>query len=417
MRRETFMNGKLPILSLAAVVLLGGADWMRFRGPNGTGISQDKNIPVEWTAKEVLWKSELPGEGHSSPIVVKGKVFLQAATKTERLLVCFDALSGKQLWSKATPGVVGHTHERSSLASGTPCSDGEKVYCVFWDGKNVGLFAYDLAGKLIWNRDLGEFKSQHGPGFSPIVHDGKVFVNNDQDGRAMVQAFRAKDGEPAWRVKRPADFTCYSTPFIYEQGGKGSELVVTSTSRITAYNPADGKEVWNFNWSHPLRPLRTVGSSITADGLVFATSGGGDGARDMIAIKLGGKGDGYRPHLAWEKNAGGTPYVPSLLAHKGHVYAVNDDGIAFCWEAKTGKEVWKARVGESMSSSPVLIDGKVYAVGEKGNVYIWQATPDGYKRLAKNSLGERVFSTPAVANGRLFVRGAKHLFCIGKPAP
>jgi outer membrane protein assembly factor BamB len=410
------MNCKLPLLPLAAVLLLCGADWTRFRGPNGTGVASDKDIPVVWTKKEMLWKTELPGGGHSSPIVVKGKVFLQAATKKERLLVCIDAASGKQLWAKAVPGGVGETHAKSSLASATPCSDGERIYCVFWDGKRVGLFAYDFTGRLIWKKDLGAFKSQHGPGFSPIVHDGKVIVNNDQDGKATLQAFQAKDGELAWQVKRPADFTCYSTPFLYEQGMKGVELVVTSTSRITGYHPADGKEVWNFNWSHPLRPLRTVGSSVTADGLVFATSGGGDGARDMIAVKLGGKGDVSRTNLAWEKNGASAPYVPSLLTLAGHVYGINDDGIAFCWETKTGKEVWKARVGEPMSSSPVLIHGKVHAVGEKGNVYVYQATPDGYKRLAKNSLGELVYSTPAVANGRLYIRGAKHLFCIGKPA-
>jgi outer membrane protein assembly factor BamB len=413
------MRWKYLLIGCLAAILamqnIARADWTRFRGPNGTGASTDKGVPVTWTDKEVLWKSELPGGGHSSPIVVKGKVFLQAATRSDRLLVCFDATSGKQLWSKAVPGGVGKMHPKSSLASGTPCSDGQKVYCVFWDGKRVGLFAFDFAGKLVWNRDLGDFKSQHGPGFSPIVHDGKVIVNNDQDGKATLQAFHAKDGEPAWEVKRVPHRACYSTPFLYEQGTNGQELVVTSTTAITRYDPSNGKELWSFTWTHPVKPLRTVGSSVAADGLVFAASGDGDGSRGMIAVKLDGKGDVSKTNLVWAKDSS-TPYVPCALAHNGHLYTIHDDGVAYCWEMKTGKEVWRARLGELVSSSPVLIDGKVYAVGEKGNVYVWQATPDGYKLLAKNSLGERTFSTPAVANGRLYIRGAKHLFCIGKPA-
>ena len=193
------------------------------------------------------------------------------------------------------------------------------------------------------------------------------------------------------------------------------ELVVTSTTRITRYNPSSGKELWNFTWTHPIKPLRTVGSSITADGLVFAAAGDGDGSRGMIAVKLDGKGDVSKTNLVWDKD-GSTPYVPSALARDGYLYTIHDEGIAFCWETKTGKETWRARLGELVSSSPVLIDGKVYAVGEKGNVYVYQATPVGYKQLAKNSLGELVYSTPAVANGRLYIRGAKHLFCIGTPA-
>jgi outer membrane protein assembly factor BamB len=404
-----------PLAIVLALALLPGADWTRFRGPNGNGIADDKDVPVKWDDKEILWKTPLPGGGHSSPIVVRGKVYLQSATKSERLLVCLDAVSGKLLWRKSVPGGVGATHARSSLASCTPCSDGERVYCVFWDGKRVALFAYDLAGEQVWKRDLGAFTSQHGPGFSPIVHGARIFVNNDQDGSAVLQAFHARDGKPAWEVKRQAFFTCYSTPFLDSQGASGTELIVTSTGGISGYNPADGTEMWKLTWAHPLRPLRTVGSSVRADGLVIATSGGGDGARDMIAVKLGGKGDVSKTHLVWEKNNAATPYVPSVLAHDGHVYGINDEGVAFCWQTRSGKEMWKARLGEMVSASPVLIDGNIFAVGEKGNVFVYPASPAGFKRLAKNRLGEQIYASPAVSNGRLYIRGAKHLFCIGKP--
>src|SRR5262249_26880471 len=151
----------------------------------------------------------------------------------------------------------------------------------------------------VWNQDLGRFTSQHGPGFSPMVHAGKVIVNNDQDGSAVLQAFHAVGGKPAWEVKRTAFRACYSTPFIHERGAKGTELIVTSTAGVTGYNPGDGSEIWNFTWTHPIKPLRTVGSSVAAEGLVVAAAGDGDGSRGMIAVKLGGTGDVSKTALVW----------------------------------------------------------------------------------------------------------------------
>jgi outer membrane protein assembly factor BamB len=390
-------------------------NWSRFRGPNGSGVSDDKNIPVRWTARDILWKTPLPGVGHSSPILWGNRVFLQSATAAERLLVCIDAGSGKQLWAKAAPGKPGKIHPRNSLASSTPATDGERVYAIFWDGTGIGLYAYDFNGTVLWQQDLGGFKSQHGPGFSPIVHEGLVIVNDDQDGSAVLLAFDAKSGKKVWEVERKAFRSCYSTPFINPQGAFGVELVVGSTAGLTGYNPRDGKEIWRYEWNFPGMPLRTVGSPVAGDGIVFAASGDGSGLRSMIAVKLGGKGDVTKTNLLWEADRG-TPYVPTPLYRDGFVYFVTDDGFAACHEAKTGKEIWRARLGSGMSASPLLIDGKIYAPGEKGDVYVFEATPAGYKSLAKNSLGETVFSSPAVSNGRLYVRGSGHLFCIGKPA-
>jgi outer membrane protein assembly factor BamB len=343
-------------------------------------------------------------------------VYLLSATQKQRLLVCVDAVKGTYLWSKTIPGNVGRTHLKSSLASATPCSDGEKVYCVFWDGRNVALYAYDLGGKLIWERDLGAFKSQHGPGFSPTVYGGKVIVNNDQDGKATLQVFHAKDGKPAWSVKRTAYRACYSTPFVLERGGR-AELIVASTAGLTGYNPADGTEVWQYTWNFTGMPLRTVGSPVADDGLVFLGAGDGSGARAMIAVKLGGKGDVTKTHLAWEKDSG-SPYVPSMLAYKGHVYAIYDpkaSSVAVCYEAKTGKELWRRRLSATVSASPVLIDGKIYSIDERGVVSVFEAKPDGFKLLARNDVEEAVSATPAVSDNRLYIRGTRHLICVGKP--
>jgi outer membrane protein assembly factor BamB len=402
----------LPLPLLLAAALAPAGDWPRFRGPQGAGTSADKGVPVKWTDKDVLFKARLPGVGHSSPIVVGNRVLLLSATPTERLVLCYDAGTGKELWRRAVPGGVGKTHRKSSLASATPCSDGERVYCAFWDGESIGLFAYDLAGKALWKRDLGRFTSQHGAGFSPIVHGGKVIVNNDQDGSAALLAFDAKTGKPAWEVERKAFRACYSTPFVLGQG-TSEQLIVTSTAGVTGYDPADGKELWSYHWSFPGMPLRTVGSSVAADGMVFACAGDGSGDRAMIAVKLGGKGDVTGTHLAWSKDSG-TPYVPTLVAHEGHLYGVLDNGNAVCFETKSGKRAWQERMAATVSASPVLIDGKVYVFDEKGDAWVFAASPAGLKVLARNRMGEPVVSSPAVANGRLYVRGGRHLICLGK---
>jgi hypothetical protein len=393
------------LVTLLAATLVPAGDWARFRGPNGTGVSDDKDVPVKWSDDDVVFKTKLPGVGHSSPIVVKDRVYVQAATKAERLLLCHDANTGKLI------------NPKGSHASATPCSDGERVYCVFWDGKRVALHAYGLDGKPAWKVDLGSFVSQHGPGFSPVVVEGKVIVNKDQDGAAELLAFDAKTGKRAWRVERPPFRACYSTPFVLGEGD-ARQLIVTSTAGITAYDPDSAKELWNYTWSFPGMALRTVASSVVADGMVFGFAGDGSGARGMIGVRLGGKGDVTKTNLVWSRDdARATPYVPTMVAYQGHLYGVLDEGQAICFDTKTGKEVWKARLTSSaISASPLLIDGKVFIFAEKGDAYVLAPTPEGLKVVARNKVGEPVMATPAVANGRLYVRGEGHLICIGKKA-
>jgi outer membrane protein assembly factor BamB len=402
------------VLVFACVLLLTAAavagNWPRFRGPNGTGVAEDKDVPVRWTTDTgVLWKTALPGKGHSSPIVWNDRVFLQTASSDgkERSLVCLDANSGQIVWTQKAPGTRGKTHSRSSLASNTPATDGDRVYSLFWDGQDLHLCAYDFTGKQVWKRDLGGFTSQHGAGHSPIVHDGKVILANDQDGSAVLQAFDAVTGKDVWEVKRPAFRACYSTPCL-----NGKELLVGSTAGVSGYDPATGKELWKYTWHHSGMPLRTVASPIIADGVVIVNAGDGSGLRHTIAVKLGGSGDVSETHLVWE-NTKTLPYVPTMLAKGEYAYSVNDRGMAACHVARTGKEIWSERLGSPMTASPILVDGKIYAVGEDGKVYVYQAGPE-YKLLATNLLGEEVSSTPALANGKLYIRGQQHLICIGK---
>lgn len=412
-------RGTRLFVALGALLALTGtanaANWDRFRGPNGTGVASDRDVPVRWTAKDgVLWKAELPGVGHSSPVIWGDRIFLQsaAANGSARWLLCLDAKNGEILWKKEAPGRRARTHRLNSLASSTPATDGSRVYSVFWDGDDLHLAAFDFKGNEQWSRDLGKFRSQHGAGLSPIVHDGRVFLNNDQDGSAVLLAFDAATGRDLWKAPRQAYRTCYSTPLLHDNDGK-SELIVASTAGITSYDPSTGKENWVYHWKNFARmPLRTVSSPIIADGVVLSTGGDGSGDRHAIAVRLGGKGDVTDTNLAWEDRKA-FPYVPTPLARGPYVFTVNDQGFAACHVARTGKQVWRERLCGQVSSSPIMVDGKVYVVDERGDVYVFAAAPK-FERLAKSSVGENVSASPAVANGHLYIRGAKHLFCIGK---
>lgn len=406
------------ILMLGLIQLCSfGEDWNRFHGPNGTGISKDKNIPVKITEKNILWKVPIPGKGHSSPIVSKGKIIFQTSSndQTKRILYCLDT-TGKIAWTKEIPGGMTKTHQLNSPASSTSAADGQRIYSVFWDGSDQVLYAHDYSGKELWKRDLGHFNSEHGAGLSPMVVGDKVILNNDQGnqrlkGPATVQAFDTKTGNPVWEASRTGFRTSFSTPIMMEKVDASPDVVVSSTAGVTAYDPKDGKVVWNHDWKFEKSPLRAVGGPVILDGIVYATAGDGGGDRSMIAIKPDGKGGAT---MVWEKTKK-TPYVPSILATGGLLFWLNDkENVAVCADAKTGAIIWSERLGSgSVSASPILVNGNIYSITENGSVYVFKAAKE-YELLSKFELGEGVFATPAVADGKLYIRGMQHLFCIGK---
>ncbi|MBO0701279.1 MAG: PQQ-binding-like beta-propeller repeat protein [Zavarzinella sp.] len=413
---------RLALLALALVPpSLLAADWTRFRGPDGLGTAPDKDIPVAIGSSNILWKTPIPGRGNSSPIVSKGKIFVQTASTdaSRRSLVCVDAKSGKVEWSKDVKGTLAKTHPKNTMASSTPAADGERVYAVFWDGKHISLTAWDYSGKELWAKDLGPFVSQHGPGLSPMVVGDRVILNIDQDDLAEVAAFDVKTGEQIWKKSRTAYRACYTTPFVLEQNGR-PEVIVSSTAGVTAYDPKDGAAIWNWTWvwkstkSGQGGALRQVGGPIYHDGLLFIISGDGGGDRHMVALKPGTSGEVPDSAVVWRKTKE-TAYVPMVVASGPYLFWIADkENKALCVEAKTGKVIWDERLPGSkpVSASPVLVDGKVYSISEDGRVYVFEAGPK-FNLLAESNLKEDVFATPAVADGRMYVRGANHLFCIG----
>jgi outer membrane protein assembly factor BamB len=402
---------------IVAVLPLGAEDWPRFRGPNGTGISKDSSIPTELIAKHILWKYPTTGKGHSSPIVSKGKIIFQTASpdQTKRYLVAVN-LNGKEAWKKEIPGGATKTHNLNSPASSTSAGDAERIYSVFWDGTNQSLYAHDYSGKELWKRDLGHFNNEHGAGMSPMVVGNRVILNNDQGnlktrGPASVEAFDTKTGEPLWKHERTGFRCCFATPIIVEKPDSGPEVIVASTAAVTAYNPKDGKPIWNHDWKFDKSPLRTVGGPAYLDGVIFATAGDGGGDRSMIALKPDGKGGVTK---LWEKKKG-TPYVPSMIAYNGMLFWINDkENVAVCADPSTGDVAWSERLGTgSVSASPVLINGHIYSITEAGTIYIFKAAKQ-FELVSKFELGEGVMASPAVSDGKLYIRGEKNLFCIGK---
>lgn len=415
-------NMRLVLLTLTGLGLGiadgQASDWPRFRGENGTGVVPDKDIPVEFgPTKNLLWKVPIAGVGNSSPIVWKQRIYFQTATTDakERHMLCVSLKDGKILWQKSLPGGVGEMqNKKSSLASASATTDGERVYMPFWDGANLSITAFELDGKVVWTHDLGPFKSQHGVGHSPIVYRGKVILANDQDGRAEIVALDATNGTIVWTAPRIANTASYSTPMLLERNGE-TDLVAVSAAGAAGYDPASGSERWKWNWTNNDKHLRTVASPVITQGMIFFGGGNGPGDRHTVAVRLDGKGELPESNREWELKRL-LPYVPCMIPFGEHVFFVNDKGIAGCFVARTGLVVWESRLGAGdVTSSPLLIDGKIYVINEKGTAYVFAADPKAFKLLASSELDEGVMASPAVADNRLIVRGKEHLFCFGKP--
>ncbi len=403
----------LSVLTLTLTLTLAeGGDWPRVRGPNGTGAVEGKLPDIDPAAP--LWKTTVPGKGVSSPIIVGGKIYLQSASidgKT-RSLLCISAADGKIEWTKELPGDKAKAHAKNSLASGTPACDGEQIYASWWDGSAVTLGAYDLTGKQVWQASLGSYVSQHGPGFSPMVHGGLVYVNVDDDEHAELIAFDAKSGEKKWIAERKHVRACYSTPFLLERTGKPAELILGTTTAVTSYNPSTGKVNWEYAipWPKGEMPLRVIGHPVYAAGLLVVYCGDGSGARYMAAIDPEKK----TPAKVWELKKD-TPYVPCVLVKGDRLFWIADKGVATCADAKTGKAVWAERVfaNSDVTASPVMVGDKIVMISEKGEVAVVKADKE-FEAPTLVSLGEKVYASPAVADGKVFVRGESHLFCFGK---
>ena len=287
------MTGFRSFPTVLAVVFITSfctaADWPRFRGPNGAGIAEEK-LPVSWTEKEIAWKADLPGTGHSSPIIVDGRVFVTAADpKTgQRFVLCVSLKDGKTLWKKDSNAKTYRTHARNSMATSTPTADSERVYCLWTTPQAVQVVAYTHAGEVAWEADLGPYKGNHGAGVSPILVEGVLIVPNEQDNGGSVIGLNAKTGKQLWNLPRKGKNATYSTPCVFEPKGQPAQVLLTNwTLGVTSLDPKTGKENWSVSILDTTTQERAIASPILAGDLVLATSGFVTGKKEFVAMRIG----------------------------------------------------------------------------------------------------------------------------------
>lgn len=411
---------RLSGLLLALAIGPATADWPQFRGPAGQGISTDKGLPLEWsTTKNLIWKIDLPGAGNSCPIVMGDKIYLTTYTgynvpgsrsgsmdDLKLHFVCLDRKSGKVLFNTEVAPKLPEQEtirEGHGYASGTPIADAERVYVSF--GKS-GLFAFDHAGKKLWQANIGDNLNGWGSCPSPILYKNLVIVNASVESESLI-AFDAKTGKEVWRAKGIKE--SWNTPILVEVEGK-TELVLAILGKVIGYDPLSGKQLWtcatDIGWY-------MVPSLVESEGVVYCVGGRSGGG---LAVKAGGRGDVTKTHRLWTITKGSN--VTSPVLHDGHLYWMHENnGIAYCANLKTGKIVYEEKVdrADQVYASAVLADGKIYYVTRSGRTVVLAAKP-AFEKLAMNDFGRAgtFNASPAIAEGKLFIRSEKSLYCIGK---
>lgn len=471
------MRSALPAVFVAAIVagVVHAEEWSQFRGPNGAGHAVGQQpLPAEiGPDKNVLWKVELPA-GHGSPAIHGDRIYLTAARGKTLLTLALDRATGKTLWQAEAPvKTLEKIHATGgSYAQSSPATDGEHVVSFFGSS---GLLCYDAAGKLLWHQAMGPFNNDFGAGSSPIIVGDRVILNQDHDSDSCLTAFDKKTGKILWKTDRAEFRRGYATPIVWDVDGR-KQIVVPGTLRVVGYDLETGKEVWTVrgiarlvnttpvvgpngtlyltawtagadagdridlppfedllakqdaNKDGALEEKETVGTVLKErfgqfdrdkdgrltkpeyDGMraIFATA-----ANVVLAIKPGGKGDVTESHVLWNYNRT-IPYVPSPLLHNDTLFLIKDGGILTCLDAKSGKELSQERVfgGGRYHSSPVVGDGKIYFANQEGLVNVIEAQAR-WRPLSRARFEEPIHATPAIANGRIYLRTNGHLYCFG----
>lgn len=454
-RIELGRNGARVARSLFVLALIASAapaqDWPSFRGPSASGVGDGDAVPQSWQVEgnvNVRWKTPIPGLAHSSPIVWGDRVFVTSAVhlagdptirtglfgdvdsatdagEISWRLYALDRASGKIVWereiAKGAPKVARHI--KATHANSTPATDGKVVVAFF--GTTGALVAYDFAGKERWRRDLGPIDAgwfydasyQWGHASSPILADGRVLLQVDRAKDSFLAAFDVRDGKELWRTARP-EIPSWGTPNVIA-GPEGTEVVTHGGRGIRGYDLTSGRELW---WLKPTSEI-TATTPVVAHGMIY-TSDGYRPTQPVYAIKPGGRGDislaegkTANERIAWSHPKGGT-YIPSPIVVGDLYYTLNNNGTLTCYDAKTGEQLYKQRVGDgqhAFTASPVAAGGRLYLASEEGEVFVVAAGRE-YKAVDKSSLGETIMATPALSGDLMILRSQKHLWGIGKTA-
>ena len=419
----------LVLLLFASTVCAAEGEWSRFRGPNGSGVSDATTIPTRWTEKDYRWKVKLPGVGHSSPVVWGHRVFVTCGDPAsgQRTVLCLDAGDGHALWQRDYPSKTYAQHRDSAYATATPTADDDGLVVTWTTPDEVLMLALDHGGREVWRRNLGPFIAVQGSGISPILFENLVVLNNDQEdpslvpghkknppepiGKSFLIALDRKTGQTRWQIERRTTFSAYSTPCVYRDEGNRPWLIFTTTAYgITAVDPSTGKVGWEFG-----KPFmdRAIASPVVAPGLILAGHGAGLRASRFVAVRPGVPEKELQPALAYELTKA-IPLVPTPVVKDNRLFLWTDDGVASCLRLDTGEVLWHERVGGSYYASPVWVNHCLYGVAKNGEVVVL-AAGDKFEVLAHVPLGESSYATPAVAGGAMYLRTRSQLFSLGGP--
>ncbi len=386
-----------------------GADyWPRWRGPSGQGLVDGSGYPDTWSATEnVVWRTPVPGAGNSSPIVWGDRIFLTTAYDGgQRLsLLAFDRTTGERLWETFAPeGSAERVHRKNGHASATPTTDGERIYVSFGER---GLAAFDMDGGMVWHQDLGRLDNYWGTAGSPLMYGDRVIVYQDISSNAFVAAFDKETGEQVWLTRRNASVG-WGSPIAIRVDGR-DELIVHGQHRVTAYDPDDGSELWFCDGS----TFEVIPTPVVGYGMLFCSSGR---AGPTLAIRPGGEGDVTDTHLVWSSPRG-SPFVPSPMLYGDQLYIINDmNSIVTSFDARSGETLFQGRLGvaqrEGFSASPIAVDEKVFFTNDNGQTFVLRAGPE-FELLHVNEMGERVLASPALVDGRWYMRTESSLVAVG----
>jgi len=400
------------LLLLLAFVLPASAEtWPRFRGPNGAG-GIAAELPDSFDADAPKWKTELPGVGHGSPVVWNDRIFLICADpKTEeRRPVCVRVSDGKILWTKKVAEKVTKTHKFNGPASSTPAVDATHVYVAWGTKTHQILAAYTHDGEPVWRRELDPVTEGHGFAASPVVYRDMVILNRDQRDEGHWIALDAATGKTHWKLERASKRLSYSTAVVFDPPGRDPELVVTNWQHgFTGINPQTGEVVWEKSVFDTNTNERAISSPVVAGDLIIGTCGFTTNPKHCVAVRPGRNG-GVEEVWRVEKS---VPHIPSPIVHGDHVFLWEDKGIVSCLEHATGKLVWRERVRGDLSGSPVRAGDKLYVFNRDGQVVCIAASPT-FAELGRTELNELGRTTPALADGVLYVRTPTTLWALEK---
>jgi formylglycine-generating enzyme required for sulfatase activity len=387
------------------------ANWPRFRGPDGGGVSFQGKAPLTCgpqSGNNIAWTANVPAEGFSSPIIWGNRLFLSGGDAERQVVMCYDTSSGKLLWQRAVPKTEGSPDkkppvpESSGMASATVATDGRRVYAIFADGD---LAAFRLDGSLAWAKHLATPKNTHGHATSLFTWRDRLIVQFDQgeaeDNLSKLYAFDGATGAVVWEQPRPVGAS-WASPIVFEAAGQ-AQIVTLSVPWVIAYSAKDGAEIWRARCLEG----EIAPSPVFAGGTLFIVSPGSK----VHAIRPDGRGDVTRTHLGWSAEDG-LPDVASPVSNGELIFLLNNRGTLTCYDAKDGRKQWQHEMDEESSASPSIVGNRLYVITTKGTLAVFEAGR-AFKSLARSALGERVFASPAFAHDRIFVRGTRSLICIG----